>query len=104
MIPHAVIADILKAVEPLIELTKWRNLRRDWPADGPWKVSVTNAQVWELHDAFAALSALAPEGLAGEAATELARARSLFPRFNGPHEGYAVLLEELDELWVEVKA
>jgi len=62
MIPHAVIADILKAVEPLIDLTKWRNLRRDWPADGPWKVSITNAQVWELHDAFAALSALAPEG------------------------------------------
>ena len=23
---------------------------------------------------------------------------------NGPHEGYAVILEELDELWDEVKA
>ena len=43
-------------------------------------------------------------GLAGEAASELERARSMFPAFNGPHEGYAVILEELDELWDEVKA
>ena len=26
-----------------------------------------------------------------------------FPLFNSPHEGYAVILEELDELWNEVK-
>ena len=39
-----------------------------------------------------------------EAALELARAQMLFHRFNGPHEGYAVILEELDELWDEVKA
>jgi hypothetical protein len=24
-------------------------------------------------------------------------------KFNGPHEGYAVILEELDELWDNVK-
>lgn len=35
---------------------------------------------------------------------ELSRARAAFPQpFNGPHEGYAVLLEEVDELWTEVK-
>lgn len=28
----------------------------------------------------------------------------LFPKFNSGHEGYAVILEELDELWLEVQA
>lgn len=27
-----------------------------------------------------------------------------FPAFNSAHEGYAVILEELDELWMEIKA
>ena len=34
---------------------------------------------------------------------ELARARTLFPAFHSAHEGYAVIAEELDELWDEVK-
>lgn len=34
---------------------------------------------------------------------ELARARAKFPPFNSAHEGFAVLLEEVDELWDEVK-
>lgn len=38
-----------------------------------------------------------------EAAAELGRARLIFPPFNSPHEGYAVLLEEVNELWEEVK-
>lgn len=37
-------------------------------------------------------------------ASELARARAKHRPMHSPHEGYAVLLEELDELWVEVKA
>jgi hypothetical protein len=37
-------------------------------------------------------------------ANELASAVSKFPSFNSPHEGYAVIAEELDELWDEVKA
>ena len=37
-------------------------------------------------------------------ALELDRARQLFPPFRSPHEGYAVILEELDELWAEVRA
>lgn len=28
---------------------------------------------------------------------------SKFPPFLSPHEGYAVLLEEMDELWDEIK-
>lgn len=31
--------------------------------------------------------------------TELDRARATHPGMNGHHEGYAVILEELDELW-----
>ena len=34
---------------------------------------------------------------------EFMRARQLHKQFNSPHEGYAVILEELDELWTEVK-
>lgn len=34
---------------------------------------------------------------------EATTARMKFPPFNSAHEGYAVLLEEIDELWDEVK-
>ena len=42
-------------------------------------------------------------GLLGEVSEELNRARSKFAPFNSAHEGYAVLLEEVDELWTEVR-
>ena len=35
---------------------------------------------------------------------EVIRARQVFPPFNSAHEGYAVLLEEVEELWEEVRA
>lgn len=38
-----------------------------------------------------------------EICEEISRARQKFPPFNSAHEGYAVLLEELDELWDAVK-
>lgn len=34
---------------------------------------------------------------------ELNKAIETYPRFNSAHEGYAVLLEEVDELWDEVR-
>jgi hypothetical protein len=34
---------------------------------------------------------------------EVTRAISLYPPHNSAHEAYAVLLEEMDELWDEVK-
>jgi hypothetical protein len=34
---------------------------------------------------------------------ELRHASSVFPPFNSAHEGFAVLKEEVDELWDEVK-
>ena len=34
---------------------------------------------------------------------EYERAVSLFSDFKSPHEGYAILLEEVDELWDEIK-
>ncbi len=35
---------------------------------------------------------------------EVSRAVSKFPPFNSAHEGWAVLFEEVDELWEEVRA
>ena len=39
-----------------------------------------------------------------DAAEELAHARTKFKPFNSAHEGYAVILEELDKLWREVQS
>ena len=35
---------------------------------------------------------------------ELRRANEKFPDFKSPHEGYAILKEEVDELWDDIKA
>lgn len=43
------------------------------------------------------------EDLAGEAASEAERAASMWPPMNSAHEAYAVLAEEVDELWDHVK-
>lgn len=34
---------------------------------------------------------------------ELVKAREKWPAFNSAHEGYGVLLEEVDELWEHIK-
>lgn len=39
-----------------------------------------------------------------EIGLEYLKSRTVHDPFRGPHEGYAVLLEELDELWETVKA
>lgn len=39
----------------------------------------------------------------GDIAAEIVRAEKRFKPFNSAHEGYAVLREEVDELWEEVK-
>lgn len=41
--------------------------------------------------------------ITAEVCNELAQAESKFGPFNSSHEGYAVLLEEVDELWDVVK-
>jgi len=42
--------------------------------------------------------------LLDEITTELNDARMKFPNFHNYHEGYAVLLEEMDELWDAIKS
>lgn len=42
--------------------------------------------------------------IADEITHETVRAMSKFPPFNSPHEGWAVVMEEVDEMWDEVKA
>jgi hypothetical protein len=39
-----------------------------------------------------------------EVLDELLRARAIHPPFRSLHEAYAVILEELDEVWAEIKA
>jgi len=39
----------------------------------------------------------------GEVADEMNKAISQFPAFHSLHEGYAMMLEEVDELWEHVK-
>lgn len=39
-----------------------------------------------------------------EVVDEVDTARDKYPSFQSPHEGYAVILEEVDELWELVKA
>lgn len=39
----------------------------------------------------------------GDVRAELLRATATWPPFNSAHEGYAVLAEEVDELWQHVK-
>ena len=34
---------------------------------------------------------------------ELKRAITMYPPFRSRHEGYAIIKEELDELWTEIK-
>lgn len=50
------------------------------------------------------MSAEEYEQAAAESLDELWSARQRFPSFHSPHEGYAVLLEEVDELWDEVRS
>jgi hypothetical protein len=38
-----------------------------------------------------------------EASAELSHAMGIYGAMRGMHEGYAVILEELDELWDEIK-
>ena len=38
-----------------------------------------------------------------EVADEYGRATKSYPPMNTPHEGYAVILEELEELWEQVR-
>jgi hypothetical protein len=41
---------------------------------------------------------------AGEIREEALAATLRYPPFHSAHEGYAIIKEELDELWTEVKA
>lgn len=43
------------------------------------------------------------EGLLFDVRNELEAAQKRFPPMNTAHEGYAIILEELDELWGHVR-
>lgn len=64
--------------------------------DASWSRSldVVSQRLREANAIQAALNAVS---------AEVNRARAAWPRFNSAHEGNAVLLEEVDELWEHVK-
>lgn len=65
---------------------------QELPAPGAWSVQ-TNT-----------LSAVDPYSLAAaEVVAEVRRAIAMWPTFASAHEGFAILDEERDELWAEVK-
>jgi hypothetical protein len=41
--------------------------------------------------------------ITGQVLDELKHAQLMYPPFNSRHEGYAIILEELDELWDLIK-
>ncbi|MEP1612677.1 MAG: hypothetical protein ABJL72_12245 [Roseobacter sp.] len=47
---------------------------------------------------------LAASTISSDVLREVLRADEKHPPYNGPHEGWAVILEELDELWEHVRA
>lgn len=49
------------------------------------------------------MSARYGSGITEQILDELMSARHRFPPFNTAHEGYAVILEEVEELWEEIK-
>lgn len=58
-------------------------------------------QLEVLVDAPANMKAVPPA--LEEICNEYIKARAKHPPMRGPHEGYAVLKEEVDELWDEIK-
>ena len=50
------------------------------------------------------MSSLASMVVASAVMYELEAAQRKFPKFNSAHEGYAVIKEEVDELWDEIKS
>jgi hypothetical protein len=58
----------------------------------------------ELDNAKRTIRDLDANGVHGEVARELASAVLKFGAFHNDHEGWAVLREEVDELWEAVKA
>ena len=59
------------------------------------------AAMRELHGGgdFSSSSGCMHSSVLNEVAEELRKARATHAPMNGHHEGYAVILEELDELW-----
>jgi hypothetical protein len=76
----------------------------------PWdrqRIDDWNAGVWALATALEEIvtgAVVEPIPAVREVERELMAAQGKFGSMRGPHEGYAVILEELDELWDEVKA
>lgn len=68
--------------------------------DPAWQASYDR----DVRDALMYSEPPHPGGLIFELYNEVVRAASLHPPMHSGHEGYATILEELDELWEVVKA
>lgn len=73
--------------------------KTDWPTSGPVSVSVAPTPA-----TIDAVAKRLRRGLTmADIRAEIARADATWAPFASAHEGYAVLLEEVDELWDEIK-
>lgn len=66
-------------------------------------MTLTSDQVEEALQVSAALEETSNSKIIRAAIHELSQATSNWPPFNSAHEGFAVLKEEVDELWQHVK-
>jgi NTP pyrophosphatase (non-canonical NTP hydrolase) len=66
-------------------------------------VATTGTNQWTSEEIHEATAELAASPFLGEMMRELAKAEQKHAPMQSLHEGYAVLLEEVDEFWEEVK-
>lgn len=95
--------DIIDAIPSALGVTPdpWPN---DGPAyDGEPHRTVEKLIVAALTERQQAVKLDCVEEAASEAVAEVRRAMTLFGPFKNGHEGWAIIREEVDELWDEVK-
>jgi hypothetical protein len=93
-----------EATDAELAVARVREILRDPDLKDSWLSVTTRVLARDIHEAVGNHEpdpyATAAENILSEAV----RARRKFAPFNSAHEGYAVIAEELDELWDDVKA
>lgn len=81
----------------------WGRLRALWGIPSLWERGPASGTAAKVRAASPRLPAGTIAKVTADVIQELRAARRAYPAFNTAHEGYAVILEELEELWTEIK-